>query len=73
MPIEMDKQASVRVYMCAYAGNWNVGMDGCAGEGGRGEVNVDVEYKFATMLPCLQKKTEKRCVQTIRMIDGQAL
>jgi len=30
------------------------------GEGrGRESVNVDVEYKLATMLPCLQKRGEK--------------
>jgi hypothetical protein len=40
-------------------------------EGGK-RVNVDVEYKSATMLPCLQR-TKRRCVQTIRMIDRQAL
>jgi len=53
MPIEMDKH--LYVYTCArMQANWNVGMDGCARGGGR--VNVDVEYKSATMLPCLQRK-----------------
>jgi hypothetical protein len=56
MPVEMDKH--LYVYTCArrqleFRNGW------MRKEGG--DVNVDVEYKLATMLPCLQKKRGGVC------------